>query len=445
MKPINRRKFLRAGASTAIALPWLEAFSGKATAADLAPLRFVVVMHANGVSPSDWWPDRPGQDYALKSSLQPLEAFKERMLLLGGIHNKSAKSQSGNPHSKAAPHLLTGAPHIEGQFDKGGGGGFSTSISFDQELAARIQGPSPIPSLLTGVVVGEGDNGETCRARISYAGNNKPLTPQDKPSAVLQKLVGFLSAGDAAGQGPDPAEVARLLEERRSVLDLAARDIEALLPKLGSADKARLEEHLEHLRAVEKSIGATTGGATPVDCMAPPVSDGGNIGAVTKTMFDLLSFSLACDLTRVATFQFAGSQSTINYSSLIPGVKGDAHHSISHDGPLAEMGKIARYHSQLLAGLLTSLDAAKEGDRSVLDNTIVLYVNDLSEGSTHSFDNLPIALIGGTGKLAGGRYLQYDDASQNDLFITLAQVFGIELPTFGDARHVKGPLAGLLA
>lgn len=442
MKPVNRRKFLRAGASAAIALPWLEAFSSKAAAADTPPLRFVVVMHANGVSPSDWWPDHPGQDYALKSSLQPLEAFKERMVLLRGIHNKSAKAQSGNPHSKAAPHLLTGAPHIEGQFDKGGGGGFSTAISFDQELAARIQGPSPIPSLLTGVVIGEGDNGETCRSRISYAGNNKPLTPQDKPSAVLQKLVGFLSPGGDAPQ--DPAETARLLEERRSVLDLAARDIEALLPQLGSADKARLDEHLEHLRAVEKSIGAAVEGGKPIDCKAPTVSDGGNIGAATKTMFDLLSFSLACDLTRVATFQFAGSQSTINYSSLIPGVKSDAHHSISHDGPLPDMGKIARYHSELLAGLLTSLDAAKEGDRSVLDNTIVLYVNDLSEGSTHSFDNLPIALIGGTGKLVSGRYLQYDDASQNDLFITLARAFGIELTTFGDARHVKGPLSGLL-
>lgn len=442
MNKLNRRIVLRGGASAAIALPWLEAFAGEAQAANEAPLRFLVVMHANGVDPGQWFPAQSGADYTLKASLAPLQPFKDRMLVLKGIHNLSAKSQSGNPHSKASPHLLTGAPHIDGQFTAGGGGGFSTAISFDQELANRIQGSSPIPSLLTGVMVGAGDNGETCRGRMSYAGNNKPLTPQDKPSLVLQKLVGFLGAGGSGTQ--DPTELLRLLNERRSVLDLAARDIEALLPRLGSVDRARLDEHLEHLRAVEKGLSLPAGGGGGVECKAPTTTDAGNIGAVTKSMFDLIGFSLKCDLTRVATFQFAGSQSSLNYSSLIPGVKSASHHSISHDGPLEDMGQIAAYHAQLLAGLLTALDTAKEGDRSLLDNTVVLFVNDLSEGSTHSFDNLPIVLVGGKGKLASGQSLQYNN-SQNDLFITLAQAFGVDLPTFGAPKHVKGPLSGLLA
>jgi hypothetical protein len=457
MKPTSRRSFLRGGLGIAISLPWLELMHGsQALAQSNDPTRLFVVFHGNGVNPTDWFPSTTGADYELRESLLPLAEFKSRMHVTAGLSGESAKAQGGNPHTKGAPHLLTGSPHIDGQFTKGGGGGFATSISFDQEVARLIRDTTPIPSLVLGPKSDEGAVGETPRARISYLGHNQPVTPEHRPSAVFDQLTRQFSGAD------DPAldeEAAQLLRrQRRSVLDFVADDVSSLQKKLGTSDRARLDEYLTHLREIEASI-PEDGSAQPTRSCDPPgappavsnVDSDAEVPRITTQMMQLSRLALQCDLTRVVTFQWCGAQSPLNYSKmsdpLLAGVKNAQHHNISHDGPFTDITKICKWHSEQVAALCRDLDSVSESDgKSLLDNTLVLYCNELSDGERHSFDDLPFVLIGGaSGKLQTGRFSRFAGKSNNDLLATLLRLFGAEAESFGDARYNSGLLSGLLA
>lgn len=455
---LSRRTLLRGGAGIAIALPWLEIFEQrKAQAAPSTdPTRLFVVFHGNGVNVGDWFPATEGTNYELRESLEPLAAFRDRMIVTRGISGLSAKNQNGNPHTKGAPHLLTGVPHIEGQFSRGGGGGFATDISFDQEVARLIRGSTPIPSIVMGPKADEGAVGETPRARISYTGRNEPVTPEHRPQAVFDQLTRQFS-GD---MDPDltAEEADRLRAQRRSVLDFVMEDVSGLQRRLGADDRERLEEYLTQLREIEATI-PPEGTPPEVRSCEPPsplaavnnVKDDAALPTVTRQMMSLGKLALQCDLTRVVTFQWQGAQSPIDYSRvsdpILTGVRNHNHHGISHDGPFSDITKICKWHSAQVAELCAALDDVQEADgRSLFDNTLVLYCNELSDGARHSFDDLPFVLLGGaSGRLNGGRYLRFDRASNNDLFVTLFGAFGIERTSFGDPRYNRGPLSGILA
>ena len=375
---MNRRTLLRGGAGIALALPALEIFqSSRASAQTADPLRLFVVFHGNGVNKNDWYPSATGSGYQTTESLAPLADFKERMIVTSGIAGKSAKAQGGNPHTKGGSHLLTGSPHIDGQFSKGGGGGFSTSISFDQEVARLIRGGTPIPSLVMGPKADEGAVGETPRARISYLGRNQPVTPEHRPSVLFDQIVRQIpeSPGDGQDSGPTPEDLRLIREQRRSVLDFVMDDVTQLQTRLGASDRERLEEYLTHLREIEESISTDDigGGNDPMarQCERPGplanisnVKDDAEVPRVTSQMMGLSRIALQCDLTRVVTFQFQGAQSPINYSRIndpiLNGVRNNNHHGISHDGPLSDMTKIAKWHSAQVGKLCNDLDAVAE-------------------------------------------------------------------------------------
>ncbi len=459
MKHLNRRSLLRGGAAIALSLPALQLFReqrGMAQEGNV-PKRLIVIFHGNGIRSEDWYPDTTGTSYDLKEGLKPLAAFQDRMIVTHGIHNESAKDQGGNPHTKSAPHLLTGVRHIDGQFTKGGGGGFATDISFDQALAAEIRGNTPIPSLLMGPKADEGAVGETPRARISYSGRNQPLTPEHRPQALFDRIVMHTDDGGEIDPAAE-AEAALIRKQRKSVLDFVGGEVSSLQTRLGTEDKARLEEYLTHLREMEEQIQVDrpTDGSGPT-CSPPDgldpignVKDDSNVPAVTRQMLTMTKFALECDITRVAAFQWAGSQSSINYSRIndpiLNGVSNGNHHGISHDGPFGDITKIAKWHSQQVADFCTSLDSVDEGNGTLLDNSVILYCNELSDGDRHDFNNLPFVLIGGAGgALKSGRSIKFGGKSNNDLFLALFQAFGINRSTFGDPKYTNGPLTDILA
>ncbi len=220
----------------------------------------------------------------------------------------------------------------------------------------------------------------------------------------------------------------------------------------------RTLQYLTHLRALEESIQVE---AQPIDveptCRtpdAPPdvgnVKDDSNVPAVTRQMLGLSRLALECDLTRVIAFQWHGSQSVINYSRIndpiLDGVKSASHHNISHDGPFADITKIAKWHSAQVARFCEELDSVEEGNGTLLDNSIILYCNELSEGDTHSFDDLPFILMGGGGgALKSGRYIDFGNKSNNDLFLGLFQAFGVDKNSFGSPEYTNGALTDFLA
>lgn len=442
---LNRRTLLRGALGTGIALPWLEGFQGSASAQQTTPRRLVIFIHANGVMPEQWFPDTPGPDYEIKFSLEPLAPFKQRMIMLGGVDTTSAmdkKNPSG--HTLGAAHLLTcNDTTRDGQFD---GIGYANSISFDQALANHIGKDTALKSLNTGFQCDTAASGEMPRVRYSYADNDQPIIPQHRPQLVFDQISGLATPTDPASQAQREA----IRKRRLSVLDLVAEDLQDTSSQLGSSDRARLDEYLTQVRAVEVAVGSQV--ALSCDPPMPPgetdFARDENLPAIAGQMLQLTQFALQCDMTRVSVFQIKGEQSYVKYSRMndpiVQGISGSNHHDISHH-PNDDIAKICKLHSKFLADFATGLDAVKEGDRTLLDNTVILYTNAIQHGGKHNFDNLPHVLLGGRDMLAPGHYAKFDGRSNNDLFVTLFKAFGIDQTTFGDPTLVQGELPGILA
>lgn len=436
----SRRTFLRAGASLALGLPLLPSL-GFAGAPAARATRLMIIIGNNGVVPETWFPTEVGTNFTLPDSLQPLAKWKHQLAVVHGLHNESAKLQEGNGHTRAGAHILTCAPHIPGQFTTAGGGGFSTGISIDQWLAQEIAADVPVPSLITGYDIGNGGNGQTPRWRMSHLGNNQPIQPDGDPLLVYNRITGFLAEDKEAIRA-----LTNLQRERRSVLDLAIDDIQSLTPQLSPIDRQRLDRHMTHLRTVEQRIASAP---APGSCGAGEApTDSSEIVESTANMRDLLGIALGCGLTKVTTFQWGGCQNQIPMNWL-PGVETTlGHHHMSHleneeyDIP---MGIVARWQMEQVAGFVQMLEDTPQGDGSLFDDTIVLYINTFNQGKKHRMDDLPILLLGGenTG-LRLGQSIEMGGRAHNDLYLTIAHAMGLPIDTFGNPKLEQAPIGALL-
>lgn len=436
---LSRRRILRAGAALTVGLPFLPSIHQRASASTgEARKRFVVFLGSNGVVPDEFFPSNTGSDFTLPYSTAPLEALRDQLMILDGIDSKSWDAQNGNPHTRAGAHTLTCAPHIEPFQYTNGPGSHSTEISIDQEIAKA--NPMPIGSLQVGYDVTAGENGATPRTQYSSLGYNQPLQPQENPQQVFDQLSGFV-----AGDSDAAAAIERLRLEERSILDLAMADIQGLQPQLGAVDSQRLEKHLTRVRELEQALADAPSplGCNPID------EPGANMGllATTDAMRDLMTLAFTCDMTRVATFQWGGGQSAVKYGAI--GVEDKSHHGLSHNNgnsysdPFRE---ITKYQMEAVASFASGLADIEDGeDCTVLDNTVVLYVNSLRTGYNHNPNGLPIVVVGGSNLgLKGNQSFDFDGASLNDLYITLANATGVPIDTFGDPQWVDGGLPQLL-
>ncbi|MEN9579790.1 MAG: hypothetical protein RJA70_2799 [Pseudomonadota bacterium] len=420
----------------------LDIFQQSALAQGNAAKRLMVFIHCNGVTREQWYPDTPGQNFELKFSLQPLERFKNRMIVFGGVDLPSTKGATFSGHTRAGAHLLTCSGTIGTQF---GGGGYADHISLDQEIANEIRGMTPIKSLNVGFRCNKA-NGDMPRARFSYSAPNTPIIPEHRPQLVFDQLSGFVRASD------DPAEKAkadRIRAQRLSVLDFVENDLQNTTAALGVDDRARLDEYLTSVRtlevAVANQVSLICDELTPPG-MVDPEADSALV-EVTTQMLKLSLHALQCQLTNVAVFQMQGEQSEVQYQDAgHPLTKGldRGHHYNSHRSGDA-IANICALHSTFLADFCADLESTPEGTGTMLDNTIILYTNGIESGKEHNHENLPHVLIGGTNVLQTGQYAKFEGRSTNDLYVTLLQAFGIDKNTFGRPDLVPGVLPGILA
>jgi hypothetical protein len=165
-----------------------------------------------------------------------------------------------------------------------------------------------------------------------------------------------------------------------------------------------------------------------------------------QLMLDMIALAFQTDTTRVCTFMFGNSVSNQNFA-FVEGVKG-SHHSLSHHENKPDKMKqyqlVARWHIEQYAYLLRKLAAIREGERSLLDNAMVLFGSDLRDGNRHDPKNLPIVLAGRAGgRLAAGQHLRYAaDTPLSNLYVSMLQAFGSPVGRFADST---GPLRGVLA
>jgi hypothetical protein len=385
---LSRRAVLRGLGGITIGLPFLGAMSDSARAG-VFPKRFVAIFSGFGTVKDAWTPQGTETDFALGPILAPLEPYKKRLMVFEGVDYESANHGPGDPHQLGIAQALSGMELQEGDLfkeaDSPASVGWGGGISLDQFLANQIGQTTKFPSLEFGVQVQYAD----VSARISYRGPGQPVPPEDDPYQAYQRIFSEL--------GADPAEVARLRAERKTVLDFVGDDYARLSKRLGVSDRQKVDAHLEAIRDIEKRLDAPgiIGGACNPPILGAPVPplENDNFPLISKSQLDLLAMSLICDLTRVATLQFATVQQGGRVFSWLGHSMG--HHSISHSNEAdlerrQDLIEIGNWYAQQIAYLCQLLDSVPEGDGTVLDNTAIYWCSDISVGSKHTHTDMPL-------------------------------------------------------
>jgi hypothetical protein len=443
-RQLSRRTLLRAASGAVLALPLLPSLRGAKAQEAEYPKRFVTMYTPNGVIHDGWWPTNVvGEtDFTLSESHEPLAAYKDRLLILSGIEMKVAAVGPGGPHQRGIGALFTNMQLGEGAFVDGCGrtAGWATGISVDQRVAAEIGQASPIGSLQLGVRATEND----VQGRISYAGAGMPLPPMNDPLEVYKRVFEGFSP-PATEPGDDAAKL--LLAQRKSVLDAVTSEFEALDARLSAQDRQTLDAHLTLVRDVERRLSLGLGDCTkpPEPPALDPVSET-DMEHIAELELDLLALAFACDLTRVASFQISTALNRIRYPWVESLGEG---HALSHTGASdvdakAQLLRRQAWHASLIARLFDHLATVPEGDGSALDNTLLFWGNEVSMGTTHTHDNMPFILAGGTWAFRTGRFLTYSGDSHANLLVSLLNAMGVDQGTFGNADYCTGPLSGLV-
>ena len=438
---ISRRTLLR-GVGASLALPWLEAMqvrkllgSEQDNAPAKAPVRMAVLFMPNGVPPKKWTPEGEGTDFKLSPILEPLAPHQKDILVLTQLWNKN--SQSGDGHYVKTAGLLTSTT-----INKTVGVDLNCNgVSMDQVAAQKIGHLTPLPSIELGiepVAVGiDGVVGYTrvYGAHIAWRGPTSPLAKEIHPRLAYERIVRAGQQGSASVQAD------------RSVLDLVMEDAQELQGRLGANDRRRVDEYMESVRSLEQRMdrlannqgepwkprAAYDGMGKPGDKMP------GTHLEHCRLMIDLMVLAFQTDTTRVATFMFGNSVSNINFAWL-DGVA-DAHHSLSHhqneEDKLRQYEIIAKWHMEQYAYMLDRMKSLREGEQSLLENSMVMFGSDLRDGNAHDPHNLPIVLAGqGGGQISTGRHLVHArNTPLANLYLSMLDVMGTPVEQFADSTE----------
>lgn len=428
---LSRRMFLGAlGAGVASSLiPKL------AWAAGPSPKRLILFFSPNGTVYDQWQPTVNGNTFTFKPMMSALTPFQSKITMVHNVVAKSCSNGPGDDHMKGMGHMLTGIELLPGTIQGGGGtpSGLAGGISIDQLVANAIGKDTRLKSLELGAYVGSAD----IWSRMIYSGANQPLPPIEDPTKAFNTLF--------AGTNLSPDALARLIKRRQSVLDGAAGSLDAMGKTLGGDDKARLDQHAASVRDIEKQLLTQSQACVPPTVGAIDRSKPDNYKPTLRIMIDMMVAALACDQTRVASLQCSRSVSNVSYPSL--GIT-EGHHDLSHftdtdTTARDKLIKINTFYAEQFAYLLQKLDAVKEPDGSLLDNSLVVWVNELSKGNAHSHSPQPYILAGGAqGKLKGGRYIALPTpTNHNNLLVSIANLMDQPITTFGNPAYCTGPIS----
>jgi hypothetical protein len=433
----SRREFVRDLGLGAAAVPFLLNLPGLGFANQARrKQRLVVIFSPNGVVPSAFWPDEEGAKFALKEILKPLEPFKDRTLTLHGVCDRVRGD--GDNHMRGIGCLLTGSELFPGNIQGGSHtpAGWASGISIDQEIKNHLQ-KSPetrtrFGSLEFGVMVP--DRADTW-TRMVYSGPNKPIAPLDDPYRMFAKLYGR----------------AKDRETLKSVLDDVKDDLKKVGATVGAEDRRLLEEHTTFVREMEQELRATKDAT--LDHKVPEVEPGvkkenDNLPRLSKMQIDLMVNSFAADFARVATYQITNSVGGARMRWL--GIE-EGHHELSHEPDtntkaMDKLTRINKWYCEQMAYLAKRLAETPEpgGKGSLLDNTLIVWTNELGKGSSHTLDNIPFVMVGNGLDFKMGRSLKYQRLPHNRLLLALAHGFGHRIERFGNPDFCTGgPLPNL--
>lgn len=443
MKKLNltRRSVLR-GTGATLALPWLEAMTPAAqAAAGKPPVRMAAMFMANGVRQDMWTPAGEGRDFELSPTLEPLSGLKSELTVLTNLWNEG--SEGGEGHYVKTSGLLTCTT-----VTKTVGVDLNCNgISMDQVAAQQRGKETPLPSLeLACAPVSTGVDRNVGYTRVygshvSWSGPNTPLARETDPRLAYERLF----RASEPGHGSSKRDLL--------LLDRVLEDAKDLRKELGVDDRRRVDEYFTVVRSLEERLERASEPErmawkprVDFDPSAKPEGKPDAHADHVRLMLDIIAVAFQTDTTRIATFMFGNSVSNQNFS-FVDGVEG-SHHSISHhqEDPdkLRQYQLINRWHVAQYAYLLQRLSEMKEGESTVLDNSMILFASGLRDGNSHNPHNLPLLLGGrGGGRIDSGRHLVYaKDSPLANLYVSMLDAFGAPQVRFADST---GPLAGLLS
>lgn len=448
-QPISRRTLLK-GTGAALALPWLESMRrtswGSETLSE-PPKRAAFLFVPNGVRSDQWNPPQTKDgSFELTPMLKPLEGVKEELTVLENLWHRQTVGRNG--HWPKVPAWLSG-----GFVERTSGRDINTGgISVDQVLASKIGDRTPLPSLELGVDAAytgvDNVGGGFTRIYGSHIAWRDPHTPVPKeivPRLAFDRLFRTTTAGPVvSGFNPNQKAVAdSLARDDASVLDLVLEDAKALRGKVGESDRAKLDEYFESVRSVEKRIETAlkpqkrwiNQGRFDLPRPGPGIPD--DHQEHVRLMLDIMVLAFWTDTTRISTFMLGNAQTGRNFGFL-DGVRGSFHglsHHRNEEKERQQYEKIVLWHLTQYAYLIDKMRSLSEGDRTLLDNSLVMYGSSIKDGNTHQERDLPLLLAGkGGGTLKTNRRITAPkETPLCNMYVSLLRHMGVEVEKFGDS------------
>lgn len=427
-KSLNRRTFLR-GAGATLALPLLDAMVPALHAAPAAPKRFGAVYVGMGMNMFTW--TRPEGPLTTHPILSPLDAYRDRLVVVSGLDSKEAISNDQGPHPRAQAAWLTGC-----RAKKTDGPDIRLGTSLDQIIAREWEKDTQLASLE--FTVEPTDLAGSCAYGFSCAYNNTiawrtpttPLPMENNPRAIFERLFG-------ASDSTDKAVQAKLRRANASVLDSLLDQMRGLRARVSGADQRKLDEYVDAVRDVERRVQtAEAQSDRELPLLEQPTGIPATFNEYTKLLLDLQVLAFQTDITRVFTFVMVRESSIRSYPEI--GVP-DSHHPLSHHQnnaeKLARLEKVNKYHIAQMAYFVDRLATTPDGDGSMLDNTMLLYGSGMSDGNLHIPTNVPTVLIAGKRfGITGNRYIHaLSETPLTNLQLTVLDRLGLPVERFGDS------------
>jgi hypothetical protein len=447
-KHMPRRSFLR-GMGATVALPFLDAMvpAGRVfarSATDKTRLVCIELVHgaagsnALGASRHLWAPEKVGRDFEFvtDSALKPLEAWRKYMTIVSNTDVQMAEAfegpEIGGDHFRSSAVFLTQAHPKQTQ-----GSDLYVGTSLDQMIAQRFGQETAMPSMQ--LCIENLDQAGGCYYNyacaytdtISWASPDEPLPMIRDPRVAFDMLF---------GAGGTNAERASRRAANQSILDWIVGEVGYLKRDLGAGDRQRVDQYLENIRELERRIQKiearnTSGEPRELPEAPPGVPD--SFEEHMKLMFDFQVLAFESDMTRVISFKTGRDASNRSYpdSGTNKGYHPASHHG-GRDAAIMEFNLINKYHVGMLPYFLERLKTTMDGEKNLLDQTMIIYGSPMADGNLHNHRRCPLVLLGGAnGKLDGNLHLKAPDGTpMANVMLTLLHKLGMDdMKSFGDS------------
>ncbi|HTE44528.1 MAG TPA: DUF1552 domain-containing protein, partial [Gemmatimonadaceae bacterium] len=425
-KPLPRRTFVR-GMGATFALPFLDAMmpAGRGLwrtgAAGTDRTRLVAIEMVHGAAGCNdigaklnlWAPAGLGKQFDLSAlGLKSLEPFKDYMTIVSNTDVRQAEpvaaKEIGGDHFRSSAVYLTQSHPKQTE-----GSDIYVGTSLDQIYAQKFGQETPIPSMQLCIEnvdqAGGCAYGYACvyTDSISWSSPTEPLPVIRDPRVAFEKLFGV---------GGSFEERAARRRSRRSILDFVASEMASLEKTLGAADRGRMERYLDDIREVERRIQrveARNETGEQRELAGAPAGVPDSFEEHVKLMFDIQALAFAADITRVFSFKMGrdGSSRVYPESGSDKPFHPASHHGGNEKG-VKEFQLINKYHVALLPYFLDKLKSMQEGDKNLLDKTLIMYGSPMGDSNLHNHRRVPLMLLGGAnGKLQGNAHIKAPDGT----------------------------------